>query len=266
MESMSHEVSNQQFRRVFRYYSCGFKCIISAAAGSAVTVLLWSGMMELPRALSVLVGCGTLWFTVTAGYAVRRSHRLFRDLIGRINRRAANRLERMARVTETGSSYDWLYLLARAREEQDRVDRCGGVVAFMALRIDGPPEWEGGVDLGREAMEEIAERLASRLRPFDELRCAGSAEFMVVCPHMGRRDARHAASDLCRYLRGSVLSPWEGPGDARFTVRVGLAAYPINGDTAQDAISAACEAVRRAGESAGVDMVVSEDYVNSSAG
>jgi GGDEF domain-containing protein len=257
------KTSTEAIAEMFRYLRLGFIGIIASAIGVTVTLLIWSEIIAWPRQVSVILGCATFWFIVAAEYSVRRSEALVMEAIKKMDQSAMNRLDRMARVTESGSSHDYRYLLARVKEEQERVDRHGGVVAMMALRV---PSLEAEDEEGQSATnisEDLAEHLSSQLRVFDELRCVRAGEFLAVLPQTNRRDARKVAEGLCRELRGLAPEVCRMKGGPDLTVKVGLATYPLNGETAYDSIAAARRAASRADESSDIVIAVAEEYVTS---
>lgn len=129
--------------------------------------------------------------------------------------------------------------LTRARRE-------GGLVTVMFLDIDG---FKGindrfGHSIGDELLRQIAERLVACLRESDSVARLGGDEFTVILEG-GKRveDAGQVASKILR----SIGTPFTiGSRELVVTTSIGIAVYPVDGDSAEELVKGSDTAMYQA--------------------
>lgn len=265
MANKSRGTSPQITSQMFRFLRSGFVGVLASAIGVTLTFMIWIGIIPWPSYVAVLLTCMTIWAIVIAEYSLRRSEKLMKETLVRTDQSTIMLLKQMARATDSGSTYDYLYLIARLKEEQARVDHHGGVMSLLAVQLDAGTD-EGEEPAVRELVDGLAQDLNGQLRAFDELRCVTRNEFLVILPRTNRQDARAIAGDLCDQIAEHTRVVQANAAAPRFSVNVGLATYPLNGATAEHAFEAAREAVAGAGSSAGQQIFVAEHYVGGDVG
>ncbi|MGI9528573.1 MAG: putative bifunctional diguanylate cyclase/phosphodiesterase [Acidimicrobiia bacterium] len=127
-----------------------------------------------------------------------------------------------------------------------RARRDGGLVTVMFLDIDG---FKGindtfGHDVGDELLRQIAARLVECLRESDSVARLGGDEFTVILEG-GKRveDAGQVASKILR----SIATPFVvADRELSVTTSIGIAVYPVDGDTSEDLVKGADTAMYQA--------------------
>ena len=126
------------------------------------------------------------------------------------------------------------FLEDRLGAEVDRAVRYRRPLALLMLRIDGG------------ATDAALERVAASLRRMDVLGEYGPDELAVIVPEANRDGADAAARGIVRVVRG---------GDVEASVHVGLATYPEDGAEAEELVTRARAALRRARAAGGKEQV-----------
>jgi diguanylate cyclase (GGDEF)-like protein len=127
-----------------------------------------------------------------------------------------------------------------------RARRDGGLVTVMFLDIDG---FKGindtfGHDVGDELLRQIAARLVECLRESDSVARLGGDEFTVILEG-GKRveDAGQVASKILR----SIGTPFVvAERELSVTTSIGIAVYPVDGDSSEDLVKGADTAMYQA--------------------
>ncbi len=122
--------------------------------------------------------------------------------------------------------------LARARRD-------GGLVTVMFLDIDGFKDINDrfGHSVGDEMLRQIASRLVACLRESDTVARLGGDEFTVILEG-GKRveDAGQVATKILK----TIATPYSvGDRELVVTTSIGIAVYPLDGDTYEDLIKGA---------------------------
>ncbi|GMQ98280.1 MAG: hypothetical protein BMS9Abin17_0787 [Acidimicrobiia bacterium] len=122
--------------------------------------------------------------------------------------------------------------IARARRE-------GGLVTVMFLDIDGFKDVNDrfGHSIGDELLRQISSRLVACLRETDTVARLGGDEFTVVLEGGQRvEDAGQVATKILK----TIGTPYQiGHREVVVTTSIGIAVYPLDGDTYQDLIKGA---------------------------
>ncbi|MEB3045379.1 sensor domain-containing protein [Rhizobium mulingense] len=98
---------------------------------------------------------------------------------------------------------------------------------------------------GDEVLKEIATRMANSVRASDMVVRLGGDEFLVVLVHQSSHDA--GISRRLRELQKAINRPMRGEsGDIAITASIGVAAFPVDGATAEELLANADSAMYRA--------------------
>jgi len=120
-----------------------------------------------------------------------------------------------------------------------RARRDGGLVTVMFLDIDGFKDVNDrfGHAIGDELLRQIASRLVACLRETDTVARLGGDEFTVVLEGGQRvEDAGQVASKILK----TVSAPYRiGERELVVTTSIGIAMYPLDGDSTDELIKAA---------------------------
>jgi diguanylate cyclase (GGDEF)-like protein len=252
-------------KALYRYRRAGIGALFLAAIMAILSFLITAGWIGGGLSLKILFACMTVWFIAIALYALLRAERMMSVTIQHMDRSAMMRLERMARSTDPGSSQDYLYLKARLDEEKARVDRHGGVMSLLYVE---PSDHEHikkqyGEKVCEEVFDQLGETFAAHLRQFDALRRIEHNRYLILLPQTSRRDARTVAESLCRVVAGYSYDLPAGGRVDDLALKVGIAAYPINGDSTENVVAAAHNAVRVARRDPEQSIVVSEEFIRT---
>jgi diguanylate cyclase (GGDEF)-like protein len=179
-----------------------------------------------------------------------------------------DRLEQTQRLVEDAETDLLSGLGNRRRMERSiahalgRAHRYGERVAIMLIDLDKFKAVNDilGHDVGDEVIVQCASALQERLRAYDDAIRLGGDEFVVVAPVADLLDARGLAEDLRETIGercASVLPP-----DWGLSATLGVALFPDSGQTQEELLRAADEALYRA-KGAGRDAVaMAETDVN----
>ncbi len=159
---------------------------------------------------------------------------------------------RMERVRELvikddqTESYNRRYLDSFMGEEVERARRYGTVLSVIFFDLDNLKEINSlyGHAAGSGALRELAKRVMAAIRGSDKLFRYGGDEFCVVLPET---DAV-GAYELAERLRQTIAArPFEvEPGrEASLTASLGVACFPLHGDSAAGLMTAADQAMSR---------------------
>ena len=183
--------------------------------------------------------------------AQQTASRIIERLLGDCLPGLANTL-RMERVRELvirddqTESYNRRFLDSFMSEEVERARRYGTVLSVIFLDLDNLKEINSlyGHAAGSSALRELAKRIMAAIRGSDKLFRYGGDEFCVVLPET---DAV-GAYELAERLRQTIAArPFEvEPGrEASLTASLGVACFPLHGDSAASLMSAADQAMSR---------------------
>lgn len=247
----AHEALGRGSRRV------AFICLLLAGLCALAIILLGTTAKESSFVPAVpFLGGAALWLVILGSYATLR--------LCRSGEGIAKKLATLAGKAH-GASFDRLYLDLRLEEEQERANRYGGVSTLLHVGVDFLR------DLGEikdpEAGEKILEAarggIPRLLRHCDVVSRLDGPEMLVLLPETDRRKARVVAERLRNSIeRNAIEIP--GVGEVDFArLSIGIAAFPINGETMENAVSAARTAMKRAQELGGNTIAVSDEFIRS---
>ena len=102
-----------------------------------------------------------------------------------------------------------------------------------------------GHDLGDSVLRELAKCIRANLRAEDIICRYGGEEFLVIIPDIDPRDLLTRANHLCQEVRTSVQILHRAQ-TLSITISLGVASFPEHGQTAQEALRAADQALYQA--------------------
>jgi diguanylate cyclase (GGDEF)-like protein len=231
---------------------------LSLAGLSVLAAVVLAYLAPSAPGYQMLLGVAALWLIVLAAYALRTVARANADALQKV-------ADFVAR--ESGEPFDRLYLRMRLAEEQERTNRYGGIATVMAVGLHylrEPSEVEGGKSR-EEILVGVRDWIARSLRQCDAAGRFEEGQVLVLLPETDRRKARLVADRLRAQSEadGCLL---DGLNCFDFvTLQIGIAAYPLNGQTMANVVSAACSAMERAGSLGGNVISVSNQFIASDA-
>lgn len=159
---------------------------------------------------------------------------------------------------ETGSPIDPLTKLFSAKSLRERVEeeilrasRYGYEITLLALDVDGL----GGINdthgfaQGDLLLAELGNLLRTRLRKVDVASRYVGGTFVVMLPHTGERGKRGAAQRFVRAI--SRLEIRTRTGRLTPSVSVGIATYPLDGDSKEELLQTAMDGLQVAKSAGG---------------
>jgi diguanylate cyclase (GGDEF)-like protein len=161
----------------------------------------------------------------------------------------AVRMERVRELVikdDQTESYNRRYLDSFLTEEVERARRYGTVLSVIFLDLDNLKEINSlhGHAAGSTALRELAKRVMLAIRGSDKLFRYGGDEFCVVLPET---DAV-GAYELAQRLRQTIAArPFEldAGHEASLTASLGVACFPLHGDSGVSLMKAADQAMCR---------------------
>ncbi len=227
-------------------------------AGTIVLVLIVRGTVWFPdRSYIVFLASLGLWFIVLSAYSVQRLYRI-------VNR-AISRAQRIAIVDKASGSFEYLYVEMRLEEEQARINRYGGTTAVLYVDVadlDVVNDRFGPLVVNK-VLEGVAGAMRADLRQCDIIGRLGVNEFLGILPETDRRKAHVVAERLLKAIKEHLVGlPELGAADF-IRVSVGVAAYPLNGETMENVVTAARNAARSASQQGGNAVLVSEEFIRT---
>ena len=195
----------------------------------------------------LLVGFGSPAEPAAKRSAARTVARLLADCLpGLANSLRMERVRELVIKDDQTDSYNRRYLDSFMTEEVERARRYGTVLSVIFMDLDNLKEINSlhGHAAGSSALRELARRVLAAIRGSDKLFRYGGDEFCVVLPET---DAV-GAYELAERLRQTIASrPFEVEAgrEASLTASLGLACFPLHGDSAASLMTAADQAMSR---------------------
>jgi diguanylate cyclase (GGDEF)-like protein len=142
------------------------------------------------------------------------------------------------------------YLALSLRREIERAQRFGRSLSLLMIDIDRFKDIndEHGHQRGDEVLVDLARRVLGEIRSqIDHFARYGGEEFVILLPETPCEGALRVAERVRRRIGERPFASSTGP-PLRVTVSIGAAAYPDDGDSADDLLRAADGALYRAKE------------------
>lgn len=153
------------------------------------------------------------------------------------------KLLRLARFDPLTGLLNRPFFTERLNQALARTRRNGGGVGILFLDLDGFKEINDGCghDVGDQMLQEVARRLSLDLRETDVAGRFGGDEFLLLLEGARQDEGFMAAAER---LVGSLRQPVEICGrEHRISVSIGLAQFPEDGQTAEDLLRHADQAM-----------------------
>jgi len=182
-----------------------------------------------------------------------------------IGQKMKQTLRQQTFIDEVTGVFNYRYLDVRLAEEAERTRRHGGFTALLYLDLDGFKQVNDrfGHQVGNLVLEQLAASMAQKVRSCDVFGRIGGDEFLVILPQTDRREGYVLAERLREAVENYVLEI-EGEHVIDFIrVSIGVAAYPVNGETMENVITAADNAVYASKEKGGNRVSMAGEFVTS---
>lgn len=175
------------------------------------------------------------------------------DSLHRTAHTIRERLEQLTFIDEMTGVHNYRYLELRLREELERARRYGRPAALLYLDLDRFKLVNDrlGHQVGNSVLREIAQLLKRSVRACDIVGRAGGDEFLVILPDTDAGRAAKLAERLVSAVKDYSHVTATGQEIDFVTLKVGVAAYPENGEGIDDVIRAADTAALDAKEQGG---------------
>jgi diguanylate cyclase (GGDEF)-like protein len=246
-----------RLRRIFLASSC---LIVLIVAVLLLSVSSWTRNAPETARIASHTGLVALlfWAIVVTGYAFHAQTSLadkMRDVL-----RGRTLLDEMTGV------FNYRYLDLRLAEEADRSRRYGGLTAVLYLDLDGFKRVNDryGHQLGNVILRQVAGVMSQKVRLSDVFGRVGGDEFLAVLPQTDRREAYALGERLRLAIEGYSLDMGSPDGEVVDFIRlsVGVAAFPVNGETIENVVAAADKAVYQAKGDGGNCVRMAGEFVS----
>lgn len=117
-----------------------------------------------------------------------------------------------------------------------------------------------GHEAGDRVLRELAEVLSASVREEDIVCRYGGEEFLLILPCMGT-DESYLRAEAIRKNVNMLRLEFQGKGAQEITVSIGVSAYPQAGQTADELIRAADQALYRAKESGRNRVIIADSAI-----
>jgi diguanylate cyclase (GGDEF)-like protein len=222
-------------------------------------LLLVSRWGVLPLFLRLSFPAILLWSLVVTAYA------FYAQVC--VSQKMKETLRQQTFIDEVTGVFNYRYLDLRLAEEAERTRRHGGFTALLYMDLDGFKQVNDrfGHQVGNLVLEQIAHTMARKTRSCDVFGRIGGDEFLVIVPQTDRREAYVLAERLREAVENYVLEI-EGDHVVDFIrASIGVAAFPVNGETMENVITAADNAVYASKEQGGNRVSMAGEFVTSEA-
>jgi diguanylate cyclase (GGDEF)-like protein len=143
-------------------------------------------------------------------------------------------------------TYNYRYLLEALGREIERARRFEEKLSVLMLDMDNLKAYNDshGHLRGSQVLRRVAQVARGELRAMDIIAKYGGDEFVIVLPQNGREGANLVAERVRRAIENHPFPGEEVSG--RITSSLGIAVYPEDGQTVEDLIDRADQALYRA--------------------
>jgi diguanylate cyclase (GGDEF)-like protein len=179
---------------------------------------------------------------------------VFNTMVGSLRDHRAQ-LERLSNTDSLTGLSNRRQMLDALETEKERARRGGRPFSVLMLDVDHFKKFndEHGHQAGDEVLVRVAAVLREIIRPYDCAARYGGEEFLVMLSGAGEDGAVAVAQRICERIRAEPVA------NSLITASVGVAEYPVHGDTVDAVIGRADEALYRA-KRAGRDRVATASH------
>ena len=162
-------------------------------------------------------------------------------------KRMEQELQRLATRDPLTELYNRRELELHFHEELARAERYGRPLTLLWIDVDHFKSINDrfGHQVGDKVLRELAQLLQSGIRSMDYAARYGGEELAIILPEVDQPKAREMAERL-REVVENYRMVIDGSHEARVTISVGIAAFPIHGKTPQALFKAADRAMYKA--------------------
>lgn len=211
----------------------------------------------LPTAFRTAFQAILLWSLLVTAYGFYSQTRVSEDMKATLKQKTF--------IDEVTGVFNYRYLDLRLAEETERTRRHGGLTALLYLDLDGFKEVNDqfGHQVGNVVLEQLAATMSQRVRSCDVFGRIGGDEFLVILPQTDRREAYILAERLREAVENYILEIEDGHVIDFIRVSIGVAAYPVNGETMDNVITAADNAVYESKDQGGNRVSMADEFITS---
>jgi len=164
-------------------------------------------------------------------------------------------LLRMLRIKEqealtdalTGS-YNYRYFQSQIEREILRSKRHNNMFSVAMIDVDNFKEYNDthGHLNGDIALKRLADVIHENIRKSDILARYGGDEFIIILPELNKPQARALAEKLCQVISRTSLPAKKLARKINLTISLGIATYPVDGETEELLVKKADDALYKA--------------------
>jgi diguanylate cyclase (GGDEF)-like protein len=167
------------------------------------------------------------------------------------------RTEELTMIDELTTTYNYRYFVHKLEEEKKRALRYDLPLSIIMVDIDWFKKINDsyGHEAGNEVLRELSNVIKRCIRDVDIFCRYGGEEFAVILPQTAKLEAEHIGERIRAQVEETIINT-EKNGRLKITVSVGVSAYPENGRSHEDLVTAADQALYRA-KGSGKNLVCS---------
>jgi diguanylate cyclase (GGDEF)-like protein len=155
------------------------------------------------------------------------------------------RLERMSRTDEMTGLNNFRSFMSEIEKEGGRAKRYGTPYSVIFCDVDHFKKYndQNGHPAGDEVLRQVAHLLTKNRRETDFPARYGGEEFVVLCPGIGSAEAKALAENIRKAIEAHAFPHGEKQPLGKVSISVGVASFPENGQTHQEVLEQADQAL-----------------------
>ncbi|MBD3404221.1 diguanylate cyclase [candidate division GN15 bacterium] len=167
------------------------------------------------------------------------------------------RTEELTMIDELTATYNYRYFVHKLEEEKKRALRYDLPLSIIMVDIDWFKKINDsyGHEAGNEVLRELSTVIKRCIRDVDIFCRYGGEEFAIILPQTAKLEAEHIGERIRTQVEEMIITTEQGE-KLKITVSVGVSAYPENGRSHEDLVTAADQALYRA-KGSGKNLVCS---------
>lgn len=166
---------------------------------------------------------------------------------------------------EITGAFNYRYLDMRLAEEAERTRRHGGLTSVLYVDLDSFKRVNDdyGHQAGNIVLSQLAALMGQKVRLCDVFGRVGGDEFLVILPQTDRREAYVLAERLRQAVEDYRLDMGDGSAIDFVRLSIGVAAFPVNGETIDSVVTAADNAVYESKAQGGNRASIAGEFIKS---